>query len=244
MDLSKLEAAAAGSPPDVLAAPSVGYFTDGNPLTATPATVPGARFFHEIQQELTNAISSAGLTPSSSDLTQLWKAIQAAAWSTGDVKSTFKSFADAGWVMMNDGTIGDGSSGATTRANADTNALFVLLWNNVSNTYAAVSGGRGANAAADFAAHKTIALPKILGRALAAAGSGSGLTARTLGQTVGEETHLLTTNELPNSAVINGTSPPGPALDFSGPDLYGLYGGGNAHNNMQPSTFVNFMIKL
>ena len=41
------------------------------------------------------------------------------AFTTGDVKQTFKTIADPGWVMMNDGSIGDGSSGATTRANPD-----------------------------------------------------------------------------------------------------------------------------
>lgn len=112
-------------------------------------------------------------------------------FTTGDVKATIKTTADSGWIMMNDGTIGDALSSGTTRANADVEDLFTLLWNNISNTYAAVSGGRGANAAADWAAHKTIAVPKSLGRALAAAGTGSGLTARSLGQTLGEESTVL-----------------------------------------------------
>ncbi len=124
-------------------------------------------------------------------------------FSTGDVKLTFKSTADSGWVMMNDGTIGNASSGATTRANADTEALFTVLWNNITNTWAAVSGGRGASAAADFAASKTLALPKALGRALAVAGSGSGLTARSLGQTAGAETHTLATSEIPASLTVS-----------------------------------------
>lgn len=94
-------------------------------------------------------------------------------FSTGDVKLTLKTVADAGWVLMNDGTIGDASSGATTRANADTSALFTLLWSNTANTDCPVSGGRGASASADFAAHKTMQLPRALGRALACYGSGS-----------------------------------------------------------------------
>ena len=57
------------------------------------------------------------------------------AFTTGDVKQTFKTVADAGWVMMNDGSIGDGSSGAMTRANPDTQALFTLLWNNIGDAY-------------------------------------------------------------------------------------------------------------
>ena len=84
--------------------------------------------------------------------------------------------ADSGWVMMNDGTMGDASSGATTRANADTQALFKVFWTNVPNSYCPVSGGRGTNADADFNAHKTIKLPLALGRAIALAGVGNGLT--------------------------------------------------------------------
>jgi hypothetical protein len=64
-----------------------------------------------------------------------------------------------GWVRDNGRTIGSASSGATERANADTSALFAYLWNNFSNTICPVSTGRGANAAADFAANKTITLP-------------------------------------------------------------------------------------
>src|SRR5512144_1448320 len=104
-------------------------------------------------------------------------------WSTGDVKATYKVVADAGWVMMNDGSIGDANSGATTRFNADTWPLFNLLWWHTSDDwcklYAAYTWtptGRGASAAADWAAHRHILLPKVLGRALAACGSGAGLS--------------------------------------------------------------------
>lgn len=38
---------------------------------------------------------------------------------------------------------------------------YAYLWNNVSNTYAPVSGGRGLSAAADFAANKTITIPDL-----------------------------------------------------------------------------------
>ncbi len=95
-------------------------------------------------------------------------------FSTGDVKLTLKTAADPTWVLMNDTTIGSGSSGATGRANADTSALYTLLWTNAADQWAPVTGGRGASAAADFAANKPLALPKALGRALA--GYGSGLT--------------------------------------------------------------------
>lgn len=120
---------------------------------------------------------------------------------TGDVKITIKTTADTGWVLMDDTTIGNAASGATGRANADTVALYTLLYNNTTNANCAVSGGRGANAAADYAANKTIALPKALGRALATSGSGSGLTARALAVIAGTETQVISTAHLPASGL-------------------------------------------
>ena len=62
----------------------------------------------------------------------------------------------SGWVRCNGRTIGSASSGATERANADCQALFEFKWNTYNNTYCPVSGGRGANALADWGANKTI----------------------------------------------------------------------------------------
>jgi microcystin-dependent protein len=191
-------------------------------------------------------------------------------FSTGDFKLTLKTTADSGWVMCNDGTIGNGSSGGTTRANADTSALFTLLWNNVSDTYAPVSTGRGASAAADFAANKTIGLTKMLGRALAIAGAGSGLTSRVLGLNLGEETHTTPTAELPAHAhdqQISNAGASGAIADFvywtgggavsgrlaptwGAAESTGLAvatknaGSGTPQNIMQPTSFVNIMLKL
>lgn len=116
---------------------------------------------------------------------------------TGDVKLTLKTVADAGWALINADpfTFGSATSGANF-ANAVALALYTLIWTGVSNTFAPVSGGRGANAAGDFAANKTIAFPRSLGRALGAAGAGSGLTSRSLGQFLGEENHQMTLAEL------------------------------------------------
>jgi hypothetical protein len=97
-----------------------------------------------------------------------WTAIDvpAAGFTTGDVKLTLKSSAESGWVLMNDGSIGNASSSATARANADTSDLFALLWTNVSNTWCPVQDAsgtpvsRGASAASDFAANRRLVLPK------------------------------------------------------------------------------------
>lgn len=205
-------------------------------------------------------------------------------FTTGDVKLTIKTAADSGWVAMNDGTIGNAASGATARANADTEDLFVLLWNSTIDAWCAVSGGRGASAAADFAANKTIALPKALGRALAVAGAGNSLTARALAEYLGEETHTLTITEIPahthtgatnrdgshdhnvltavdlTNGYISGNRPLGSSLVWGGYENVNAVtatgsahshafttnsrGGGGAHNNMQPTSFLNIHIKL
>lgn len=177
-------------------------------------------------------------------------------FTTGDTKLTYKVAADAGWVMMNDGSIGNAASGATTRANADTEALFTLLWANIINTWAPVSGGRGGSAAADFAANKTLTLPKALGRALTVSGTGAGLTARALGENLGEEKHALTSTENGVHAhaapghLFHPESPQttqavwGAGATPTGSFNSGSSGDGTPHNIMQPSSFLNVMIKL
>src|SRR5262249_38958212 len=113
-------------------------------------------------------------------------------WSTGDVKLTLKAVADSGWLMMDDTTVGSGTSGAA-HTGTTVQALFTLLWNNTSNTDCHIQDStgvpttRGGSAAADFAASKRMPLPKVLGRAMAIAGAGAGLTARNLASIFGEE---------------------------------------------------------
>lgn len=170
---------------------------------------------------------------------------------TGDIKVGFSTIAPGGWVAMNDGSIGSSSSGATTRANKDTFQLYKTLWDGVVDTWAPVSTGRGASAVADFQANKTLTLPRSLGRALAGAGTGAGLTARILGEYLGEETHVLTipeipahTHTIPNLSVTNVTSGSGRNAVSAGTNNTGSTGGDGAHNNMQPTSFMNVYIKL
>jgi len=127
--------------------------------------------------------------------------------STGDLKVRYGTGALSGFVRGNGRTIGSATSGATERANADTQALFEFLY--VTDVNLAVSGGRGASAAADWAANKTIALPDYRGRALAglddmgnsAAGRLTaayfGTAATVLGAAGGEEKRTLTLAQLP-----------------------------------------------
>ena len=53
-----------------------GYFSDGNPLTGTPATILRAEFMNMIMMELQNVVTGAGLTPSKTTNTQVLLALQ------------------------------------------------------------------------------------------------------------------------------------------------------------------------
>lgn len=178
---------------------------------------------------------------------------------TGDTKLAFDNavIAAFGWLPMQDGTIGSSTSGATNRANIDTYPLYLYLWTNVSqpssNVYCPVIGGIGGSASADFAANKPLTLSKVLGRALAGAGTGAGLTNRPLGSFLGEETHLLNIAEMPahqhntfssGAGAFGENAPTGGRNSPNDAGTSSVTGGGGAHNNMQPTTFMNVYIKI
>jgi len=78
-------------------------------------------------------------------------------YQTGDIKMAWRTSSPTGYVRLNGRTIGAAASGATERANADCQDLFIHLWEQDANLV--VFGGRGATSAGDWAAAKTIALP-------------------------------------------------------------------------------------
>jgi hypothetical protein len=127
---------------------------------------------------------------------------------TGDWKFRTTTGTLTGYVRANGRTIGSASSGASERANDDTEDLYTFLWNGHANGILAVSTGRGGSAAADFAANKTIALPDArsasimgvddMGNSALSAGYGGSFTtgnATTGGSVGGANTHTLTTAE-------------------------------------------------
>lgn len=94
----------------------------------------------------------------------------------------------------------------------------------------------------------TFNVPDLRGRAVMGAGQGSGLTNRTLATKLGEETHQLTIPEMPahthpdgqtDNIVAGAGGSDVPALG----NASGSAGSDTAHNNMQPSLAVNFIIK-
>jgi hypothetical protein len=136
--------------------------------------------------------------------------------STGDVKFRPTTETLSGWVKMNALTIGSATSGATGRANADTQNLFVYLWQNFTNDKCPVIGGRGASALADFQANKQITMPDWrsrgpmglddMGNVAANIIQSSNVTSQTAGVNDtpttpaafgGEANHTLVTNEIP-----------------------------------------------
>lgn len=125
--------------------------------------------------------------------------------------------APSGWVRCNGRTIGNAASSATERANADTADLYTHLWTNFADAQCPVSGGRGASAAADYAANKAIGLPDWRGRSpfglddmgnSAAGRLGAVITDETTnGATGGAETVTLAQANLPNATLtVSGTT--------------------------------------
>ena len=87
-------------------------------------------------------------------------------YSTGDLKESFSTVSEGGWLKhVEGGTIGDASSGATLMANSECQALYYALWT-LSDTKVQTSAGgsssKSTSASNDWNAHKRLVLPEIL----------------------------------------------------------------------------------
>lgn len=178
---------------------------------------------------------------------------------TGYVFGSYDLVAPPGYIALDDGSIGSSGSVATQKG-TDVFPLYNWLWTNVSqpssNANCPVSGGLGANAVSDFTANKTLTLPRALGRVFSGSGTGSGLTAHALGQFGGEEAHTQTIAEMPahnhpGSTVgaedQAGGTPfvrSGPAQDHTIALNIASQGGGTPFNVIQPTSYLNYFIKL
>ena len=163
---------------------------------------------------------------SSSGILYLYDGSSDTALGSGDIGEV-KSFAMAlpsGWLAL------DGSAVSRT--------TYALLFAAIGTTFGVGDGST------------TFNLPDSLGRGLIDSGSGSGLTARTLADSSGAETHQLTVGELAaHTHEITTVTGPGAIvapLEYEGHSI-STYdtestGSDTAHNNMQPYLVLNFGI--
>lgn len=233
------------------------------------------------------------------DTTKWRKVVPISPRITGEMIIYEGSSSPSGWVFADGKTIGNASSGATGRANADTEALFLLTWNSFPNSVRPIQDStgtastRGISAAADFAANKRLPIRDMRGYTAAGldnlggtaanriTNAGSGINGDILGANGGAQNVTLSTGEMPShshaagtltaasagshSHTLNGegSSGTGNVLETSsntptttvttsvaGAHTHsltgstGTEGSGQAHLNMQPTTIVNYIIKL
>ena len=163
----------------------------------------------------------------------------------------FEPMSHAGWIIpfagsaVPDGALAcDGSSYLRT--------AYPLLFDAIGTTWGSADS-----------THFNV--PDLRGRAPIGSGSGTGLSARTVAQILGEETHTLTVAEsashshsiIPHThaesiaipSLINGgleapasAAQPGVGTTGLGGNNTDANGGNGSHNNMQPSGVVNFII--
>lgn len=226
---------------------------------------------------LARFIENKGYDATDVDLDTLTQNVQSAfgstasPYTTGDLKfNPVLSAPETGWIYAT-GTIGNATSGANNRANSDTQALFVAIWDKtVSNPENAQvfnslgeSVARGASALADFSAGRQIQVPDYRGRMpigrdnmggtaagrITAASLNGAKASQPLGSS-GAQTDTLTISTMPehdhDATTLLYTS--GPVGNGSGNGRYatktGKTGGGQPHNNMPPYLVTDIFIKL
>lgn len=146
------------------------------------------------------------------------------------VQWTAAAAAPAGWLVC------DGSAVSRT--------AYSSLFGAIGTTYGAGDGVT------------TFNLPDLRGRAVVGAGQGAGLSNRALTGKGGEETHVLTTTEMPGhshnpsagqfvafGATGSNLASPGGGTSMGG-SAVSSSGGGGAHNNMQPWIALTPIIKV
>jgi microcystin-dependent protein len=220
-----------------------GHFTDGDPANGVPATVVSGAWLDDVQENIVRAITDAGIALVKGNATQLSAAISALAQlavgvPVGTVAMTACAIVPAGYLLCDGGAV--------------SRTTYPALFTAIGTVHGAGDGST------------TFNVPDFRGRGPLGAGAGVGLTSRALGTKLGEETHLLTVPEMPSHTHVqdahthsittpgtmnlNGTENRGPGQDptiQSGATVATNQntGGGGAHNNMQPSTVVYFIIK-
>lgn len=194
--------------------------------------------------------------------------VQQMIWTTGDMKLTYKTTADDGWILITKDDTILGNAGCTAATYKGTvggyslKALYEVMWKVPGAKYTTSAGAdttKGSSATADWNANKGVKIPNMLGRALAVKGDGHGLggiygdkTVTLTMEQIPQHTHVLTLNQFKRGKDGDYQREP----HWGGGDCTDGYaegankatttarGGGKAHNNIPPTVYVNIMIKL
>lgn len=222
-------------------------FTNGNPQTATPATVVSDAWLNAVQEEIATVITGAGIALDKPDNAQLLAAIRALATPVGAVQSYAGSAAPTGWLLC---------AGQTVNR-----VTYAALFAAIGTTYGAGDGST------------TFVLPDLRGRTIAGkddmggtaasrltnTGTGNpGVNGATLGAAGGADRHTLTEAQLPSHTHGSGAGNNGFWVDVGGRYVANAggsvinlnnvpttasTGGGAAHPIVQPTIVLNYIIK-
>ncbi len=205
---------AVGAPESPETGGTPGHFSGGNPLSGQKATYLSSDWCEGVQEELIALIVAGGETPDKTDNAQVLKALRALLASlvpAGSIVEFAGAATPAGYLLCN--------------GSAVSRATYAGLWNAIGTTWGAGDGST------------TFNLPDLRGRAPIGAGTGAGLTARALAAKAGEETHVLTTGEVP-SLQVNGTA------ESAGGHTHGVTDNGHTHGVTDNGHTHNFGVYL
>lgn len=159
---------------------------------------------------------------------------------TGDQKCRPLTGVLSGWVRENGRTIGSATSGATERANSDTQALYTAIWNGCADSQCPVTGGRGASASADFSNNKPISLPDARSRAIVGLDDmGNSAAGRITGNTTvasggGAQSYTIAQANLPAVALnLTASGSTGSFVDGVSANTGSNYAGGGSKNPVE-----------
>lgn len=159
-----------------------------------------------------------------------------ATWDIGDIKASARTAASAGWVLC--------------YGQAISRTTYAVLFAELSTTYGSGDGST------------TFNVPDLRGRVIAGQDDMGGSSANrltgvtgsvngdTLGGTGGTETHTLVEAEIPahthttptSDGSFNATTGSNTSAPSNTNGTTGSTGGGGAHNNVQPTIILNYMI--
>lgn len=212
-------------------------YIDPNQASGVQGSLVRAPAIENHQRELVNLIEAAGITPDRGDLTQVEQSVvalinaaiaAATLVAPGTLRISAANTPESGEFLCN--------------GQAIDRVTYSALWSKLGGLSSPWGLGDGST---------TFNLPDLRGRALVCAGQGSGLTLRSLGQTMGAETHALSIGEMPahsHTVSASTASGDGSALEVAPTEGFtrntSSVGSGTAHNNMQPSATINVFIHI